>query len=184
MKDPSRLPHAGGAPHGPEQNPNRDPSNRHALTVAPKGQAARQATDRDASQYSPDDSFGDAIDKAWQNSGPSLERFGNSWDPNRSIVNLRMLMEGIGQKRTPGVQATEAYADAVGDYVRDRYGSLGQARQTFTNDPVGVVGDGTALATLSLVRRFPWLAGVIGVPLAGNTINRAIDGYLQPPQQG
>lgn len=48
---------------------------------------------------------------------------------------------GAVQKAIPGEQGNEKYADAVGEFFKERYGSLDAAKKTLQDDPVGVLGD-------------------------------------------
>lgn len=53
---------------------------------------------------------------------------------------------GTGQKLVPGRQEYEAYPEAIVKSMVDRYGGIKNIKETFKNDPIGVLAD---IATLS-----------------------------------
>jgi len=59
-------------------------------------------------------------------------------DTAKGLGNLAM---GVTEKAIPGEQQHEVYADQVGQFIKDRYGSLDAAKQTLMNDPVGMLAD-------------------------------------------
>lgn len=85
--------------------------------------------------------------------------------PIETAENLGQLGKGVLQKLgvVSGTDA-EKYADAVGKFLKDRYGSVDAVRKTLENDPVGLAADvsmvlsggGTATA------RLPGAAGRVG----------------------
>lgn len=62
-----------------------------------------------------------------------------------TVANLGRVGLGVAEKVIPGQQGHEKYADAVGRYYKQRYGS--NLAQTLYEDPVGVVADVAGLAT-------------------------------------
>lgn len=61
--------------------------------------------------------------------------------PIQTAQGLGNLALGGVQKLIPGTQPQEVYADALGDFVKQRYGSFDAARDTLKRDPVGVMAD-------------------------------------------
>ena len=80
--------------------------------------------------------------------------------PIQTAQGLGNLALGTAQKLVPGQQAQEPYADAVGQFVLQRYGSVDKALDTLKYDPVGVMGDASMLLTggAGLASRVPRLA--------------------------
>ncbi len=104
--------------------------------------------------------------------------------PRETLEALQNLGSGVAQKLAAGDNPNAVYAnpqgvqmaDAVGDFYADRYGSLDKAKQTFREDPVGVLGDATGL--LSLGSGALTSTGRIGsmATRAGSKANRAFAG--------
>jgi len=65
--------------------------------------------------------------------------------PIQTVTGLANVAIGGVQKLIPGEQEKEVYADAVADFVKNRYGSTDAFKQTMMDDPVGVLGDFSAL---------------------------------------
>ena len=67
------------------------------------------------------------------------------------------------------------YADAVGEFFKQRYGSLDAAKKSFATDPVGVLADLSTVLTggAALPARLPGAAGTVA--RAAGTVGRAID---------
>lgn len=61
--------------------------------------------------------------------------------PVQTAQSLGNLAIGVAQKLYPGEQDKEKYADAVGQFFVDRYGSLDKVKQTALEDPVGFAAD-------------------------------------------
>ena len=59
-------------------------------------------------------------------------------ETSKAIGNLFL---GAVQKLYPGQQDAEKYADAFVNAMKERYGSLDDAKRTLENDPVGLLGD-------------------------------------------
>lgn len=73
---------------------------------------------------------------------------------------------GLGaiQKLIPGEQSSEKYADMVGQFIEDRYGSEDAFKNTIAKDPVGVLADFSTVLTGggALAARAPGMAGKAG----------------------
>ena len=64
------------------------------------------------------------------------------------------------QKLIPGEQGKEKYAEAVGQFVMDRYGGLDEFKRTLAEDPVGLLADAsTVLGGAGLAARAPGMIG-------------------------
>lgn len=61
--------------------------------------------------------------------------------PIDTATGLGNLGMGIYEKLTPGIQEHEQYADAAGQFYKDRYGSMDSILDTLQSDPVGLVSD-------------------------------------------
>lgn len=64
--------------------------------------------------------------------------------PVQTANALWNLTRGIAQKTIKGEQPQEAYVDAAGQYIKDRYGSLDALKETMMQDPIGVLSDYSA----------------------------------------
>lgn len=96
--------------------------------------------------------------------------------PIETAENVKNLGLGVLEKTgiMPGSDH-EKYADAVGQFLKDRYGSVAAARKTLEEDPVGLAGDLSMLLTGggSAAARLPGLVGRVGE--AAGAAGRAID---------
>ncbi len=96
--------------------------------------------------------------------------------PVETLTNLKNL--GLGILEKTGLVSGgehEKYADAVGRYFADRYGSIDAAKEAFRKDPVGVAGDASMLLTGGEMAagRVP---GIIGqTARAAGEVGRAVD---------
>jgi len=80
---------------------------------------------------------------------------------------------GTVQKMIPGVQDSEVYADAVGQFIIDRYGSLDAFKRTAMEDPVGMAFDlSGVIGGVGAALRAPTKAGSI-VNRAGQVVQKA-----------
>lgn len=98
--------------------------------------------------------------------------FMNPIDTAQSVYNLAL---GVASKAIPGEQDSEAYADQMGQFIKDRYGSWDAFKDTAEKDPVGVLADVSALFTggsLSAVKA-GGKVGKLGRSL--NKVGKAID---------
>jgi len=96
--------------------------------------------------------------------------------PIDTAKSLYHLGSGVAQKT--GLQSgTEniPYAEAAGQFVKDRYGSGAALKKSLITDPVGVAADASMLLTGGggLAARLPGMAGKVG-EIAG-TVGRAVD---------
>ncbi len=107
--------------------------------------------------------------------------------PMQTAENLGSIGLGVMEKvgrhiGLPSGQGYEKYADAVGEFMMKRYGSVDNIKRTLATDPIGVAADLSALFTGggSLAAKLPGIAGRIGagVSAAGS----AVDPLNQPSQ--
>lgn len=67
--------------------------------------------------------------------------------PGQTLKALGGLASGIVQKAIPGEQENEKFANALGEIVKNRYGSLENFKNTVLEDPVGFLSDASILLT-------------------------------------
>jgi hypothetical protein len=150
------------------------------VTIAPKGGMPRQASMAEA--FSPiGASMGDIASQAASNLVPSGIQFAKNlaqpfMHPIDTATNLAHVAKGVGQKLTGGGPDTP-YADALGQFFKNRYGSLDAIKNTIATDPVGAAADfGTVLSGGELAAgRAPGLLGTVA--RAGGTAARGIDPF-------
>lgn len=65
--------------------------------------------------------------------------------PIQTAKSLGNIGLGVAQKLIPGRQEQEQYADAVGQFYKQRYGGIKNIANTLYNDPVGVALDASAV---------------------------------------
>jgi len=84
--------------------------------------------------------------------------------PVETAENIYNLGAGAIQKLIPGEQGKEKYADAMGQFISDRYGSLESFQKTAQNDPVGLLADISMVLTGggTAVARAPGMLGKVG----------------------
>lgn len=126
-------------------------------------------------------SWGDVAKGAVTSLPGSAAEFGKSMaqpfiHPIDTLTNLKNLAQGAAEK--VGLSPTtghEKYADALGQFITDRYGSMDAFKKTLATDPVGVAADISAIATGGggALARAPGLIGRAGEIAA--TAGRAID---------
>lgn len=117
---------------------------------------------------------------AASNLGSSALRFGEAvaqpfMHPIDTSKALAKTGIGAVQKMIPGQQGYEQYADAVGKFYMDRYGSMDAFKRALAEDPVGVMADASMFLTggETALGRVP---GVVGdVAKAAGTVGRTID---------
>jgi len=90
------------------------------------------------------EAIGNIPSSAGQFASDIAQPFIHPIDTAKSLGNLAL---GAGQKLIPGEQGSEKYADAVGQFMADRYGSMEGFKKTLATDPVGVLGDASMLLT-------------------------------------
>lgn len=66
--------------------------------------------------------------------------------PVKTAKSLLGLGAGVVEKAIPGRQAQEKYADAVGNFYKQRYGGKDEILRSLYHDPVGVAGDVSVVA--------------------------------------
>lgn len=125
-------------------------------------------------------SWGDVPSAALSNLGSSAGQFASDIaqpflhpiDTAKALGNLGL---GAVQKLIPGEQESEKYADAVGQFIADRYGSEEAFKQTIAKDPVGVLADFSTVLTGggALAARAPGMAGKVGK--IAQTAGKAVD---------
>jgi hypothetical protein len=114
-----------------------------------RGQLAPSPT---ADQPQPSLTGGEVARQAITNIPASAKRFGQDiisviTDPVNTAKGVASLGLGIAQKLIPGKQEKEVFADAFGDFVKERYGSIENLKKTIATDPVGAVADLSLFAT-------------------------------------
>lgn len=102
-----------------------------------------------------------------ENIPSSAQKYGESiaqviTSPVETVKNIGKTAMGLGEKIIPGRQAEEAYPEAIGQFFQQRYGSTENALKALQTDPVGVLGDVSALFT----------GGGMAIPQAGKTVSR------------
>jgi len=70
--------------------------------------------------------------------GDIYNAFRHPVDTGLAINNLGT---GLIQKLIPGEQSKEKYADAAGEFIMERYGTMDKFKQSLMDDPVGIVSD-------------------------------------------
>lgn len=103
------------------------------------------------------------------NFGDSLKNFIGDFvsvftAPIQTAKNIRDLGYGVVAKLVPGEQPEEEIANAVGQFLADRYGGLDEIKNTMATDPVGIAADLSMILTGggSLAARAPGMAGKLG----------------------
>lgn len=149
------------------------------------GTMARGGTDKNFM-----DIFGNILPSAGRFAKDTASGLVNIFNPDmekNTLANVARVGAGAVQLALPGEQGQEKYARSVGDFYKERYGSLENAKQTLINDPVGVLGDvssvftagGSAASRLGTVGRAADTAGDVSrVAQVGQKITnvgRAID---------
>lgn len=130
--------------------------------------------------------LGNVVKSTGRAIGDTVSGVANVFNPNpekNTLNNLRKLGVGAYQKLTPGVQENEKYADAVGQFYKDRYGGFDKIKDTLYNDPAGVAldvatvagGSGLAIKGVNLGAKSARLGKV------ANTLTK-IDRALDPIQ--
>lgn len=76
--------------------------------------------------------------------GDVVDAFSSPVETAKSIGNVAL---GAAQKLIPGEQGSEKYADALGQYFSDRYGSMDGFKRALSYDPVGVLADMSTMFT-------------------------------------
>lgn len=98
-------------------------------------------------------SWGDVAKSAVTNIPGSAVEFGKSMaqpflHPIDTFTNLKNVAQGAAEKA--GLSPTtghEKYAEALGQFISDRYGSMENFKKTLASDPVGVAADFSMITT-------------------------------------
>jgi len=163
---------------GPEGSTRED-----ALRMAPKLHAAgklRPAEPKEAEKPK-DISWSDVPLEAVKHVPESAVNFAKATiepvlHPIETATNLKNIGAGVLQKLNllEGKDA-EPYADAVGQFLKARYGSTDAIKQTLANDPVGLAADLSMVFSLggSAAARAPGMLGRAGEAVAAT--GKAID---------
>lgn len=96
--------------------------------------------------------------------------------PIETATSMKNIGEGALQKAgILGGEDKKAYADAVGQFVMDRYGSMENFKKTLATDPVGVLADAAMVLTggEAALARAPGIVGKTA-EVAGK-VGRAVD---------
>ena len=85
-------------------------------------------------------------------------------EPVQTAKTISSLAKGIYQKFTPGEQPDERLVNAVGQFFKDRYGSVSAIKKTVAKDPVGFFADVSTVLSGggTLAARSPGMVGKIG----------------------
>lgn len=126
-------------------------------------------------------SWGQVAKSAVTNAPSSAFQFGKAMvepfaHPVDTAENLGAIGKGVMQKLgLASGQDSEKYADAVGKFLKDRYGSVDAIKKTLATDPVGVAADVSMILTGggSAAARAPGIIGKVGEVAA--TAGRAVD---------
>ena len=95
--------------------------------------------------------------------------------PIKTAKTIGQLVSGTVQLFTEGEQENEALAKAVGDFYKQRYGSLENIKQTLATDPVGLLSDLSIVLTGggTLAAKLPAAAGTVGK--IASTVGKVVD---------
>ena len=95
--------------------------------------------------------------------------------PIKTAKTIGQLVSGTVQLFTDGEQENEALARAVGDFYKQRYGSLDNIKQTLATDPVGLLSDLSVVLTGggTLAAKLPAAAGTVGK--VASTVGKVVD---------
>ncbi len=124
--------------------------------------------------------WADVPSKAASNALPSMGRLASDMaqpflHPLETAGNMHKLFSGLGAKFGYGDPANEQYADAAGQFYKDRYGSMEGVKKALAEDPAGVLADAATVLTggAGTAARIPGAAG--RVTNAVGAVGRAID---------
>lgn len=138
--------------------------------------------------------WGDVATEAVKNVIPSAKRAaGEIWDAVSDPVGTAKAVGNVAlggiQKLIPGEQEEEKYADAVGQYFADRYGSMEGFKKSLAYDPVGVLSDLSSVFTggAGLAKGLGKAAGVASARAGANlaTVGKGLEKaarYTDPVQ--
>lgn len=111
----------------------------------------------------------------------------NVLNPNvkeNTLANLGKLGIGVLEKLVPGTQEYEKYANAAGDYFKNRYGGKQEIADTIYKDPVGFLLDVSTVLSggASVLKTAGKLSTIAGLETAGNVLGTASK-VVDPIQQ-
>lgn len=100
--------------------------------------------------------------------------------PVKTAHTLADTALGVVEKVIPGRQGAETEADALGSFLKERYGSFDAIKETAYNDPVGFLldastvlgGGGAILKTAGTARK---LEGVVRAGQVASDVSRVVD---------
>lgn len=131
-------------------------------------------------RYHQGDGIWEIGEKAASNLWPSAQQVGSDilrtvFEPKETFNAIGNVAQGVLELFVPGEQEHERYANALGQFVVDRYGGVENIKRTITEDPVGFLTDLATVLSLGSfgLARVPGLAGQIG-RVAGS-VGRTID---------
>lgn len=127
--------------------------------------------------------------QAWDNIGPSAWNAGSDLlapllDPVGTYNAATGLISGVYQKFQDGEHADEKYADAFGQFMKDRYGSWEAAKRTFAKDPVGFASDVSIILTGGGAAAAKVPAAIAKAGRIANKGGRALEGASVPASIG
>ncbi len=130
--------------------------------------------------------WSDVAGSAVGNLIPSAKKFGEDLvqpilHPIDTAQSLGRVALGAAEKLVPGGEHPhEKYANAVGQYLVDRYGSEAGWKKAIAEDPVGVMSDVSMAVTGggSAAARIPGTVGKVG--RAVSEVGRAVDPLMAP----
>ena len=101
--------------------------------------------------------------------------------PIQTAQGIGNLAVGGVQKLIPGTQPQEVYADALGDFLKQRYGSFDAVKETLKRDPVGMMADASMFMTggAGAVTKIGEISAIPKIVSAGRLASRA--GRLADP---
>jgi hypothetical protein len=125
--------------------PALSPAPTSGVTIAPKVGVARQATAEEARAIGPSSSWADVAGQATDNLVPSAQRFGSDLlnvvqHPKETGKAFLKVAAGGVEKLIPGEQEHEPYANAVGQFFADRYGSMEALQENAGGRPSRIRG--------------------------------------------
>jgi hypothetical protein len=142
-------------------------------------QASVSATS--AAQGGTDTNFGDVFGNILPSAGRAVKDVATAvMNPIDTAKGVGKIALGAAEKLIPGTQKHEEAANAVGQFFKDRYGSIDNVKQTFINDPVGfaldlstvLTGGGAAISKVGQVSKIGEIAKVGGaIAKAGSIID-------------
>lgn len=94
--------------------------------------------------------------------------------PIQTAQGLGNVALGTAQKAIPGQQPQEPYADAVGEFILGRYGSVEKALETLKHDPVGAMADASLVLSggAGLMARAGQVGKIQALATTGRTVGK------------